>query len=155
MELVCVKENLEPEYEALIDLFAELGPSAFTYDQNLFALIVLKIFNVSLTKGVSRSSAIVYSGYGMIINQVLKDLNQAVRYSKLAMDLNKKIPFDLVKWKVKYVYSAYICHWVRHITFDIGLLDEVHNGALQNGDIFLPDLVFRPRFRKKFLLPIL
>ncbi|EKR52845.1 trifunctional serine/threonine-protein kinase/ATP-binding protein/SpoIIE family protein phosphatase [Leptospira interrogans] len=149
LELVCVKENLEPEYEALIDLFAELGPSAFTYDQNLFALIVLKMFNVSLTKGVSRSSAIVYSGYGMIINQVLKDLNQAVRYSKLAMDLNKKIPFDLVKWKVKYVYSAYICHWVRHITFDIGLLDEVHNGALQNGDIFFAGFSLQAKIQKK------
>ncbi|EMG11628.1 hypothetical protein LEP1GSC151_0793 [Leptospira interrogans serovar Grippotyphosa str. LT2186] len=85
----------------------------------------------------------------MIINQVLKDLNQAVRYSKLAMDLNKKIPFDLVKWKVKYVYSAYICHWVRHITFDIGLLDEVHNGALQNGDIFFAGFSLQAKIQKK------
>ncbi|EMO41279.1 stage II sporulation protein E [Leptospira noguchii serovar Autumnalis str. ZUN142] len=149
LELICVKKNLEPEYEALIDLFAELGPSAFTYDQNLFALIVLKIFNISLTKGVSRSSAIVYSGYGMIVNQVLKDLNQAVRYSKLAMDLNKKIPFDLVKWKVKYVYSAYICHWIRHISFDIDLLDEVHNGALQNGDVFFAGFSLQAKIQKK------
>ncbi|EMO66572.1 stage II sporulation protein E [Leptospira kirschneri str. 200803703] len=149
LELICVKENSEPEYEALIDLFAELGPSAFTYNQNLFALIVLKMFNVSLTKGVSRSSAIVYSGYGMIVNQVLRDLNQAVRYSKLAMDLNKKIPFDLVKWKVKYVYSAYICHWVRHISFDIGLLDEVHNGALQNGDVFFAGFSLQAKIQKK------
>nr|PJZ92700.1 serine/threonine protein kinase [Leptospira ellisii] len=148
-ELVYVKENSEPEYQALIDLFADLGPSAFTYNQNLFALIVLKMFNTSLTKGVSRSSPIAYSGYGMIVNQALKDLDQAVRYSHLALKLNDKIPFDLVKWKVQYVYSAYLCHWKRHITLDIGLLDEVHNGALQNGDIFYAGFSMQAKTQKK------
>ncbi|TGM97832.1 trifunctional serine/threonine-protein kinase/ATP-binding protein/SpoIIE family protein phosphatase [Leptospira yasudae] len=148
-ELVHTKENSEPEYQALMDLFADLGPSAFTYNQNLFALIVLKMFNTSLTKGVSRSSPIAYSGYGMIVNQALKDLNQAIRYSRLSMDLNEKIPFDLVKWKVQYVYSAYLCHWKRHITLDIGLLDDVHNGALQNGDIFYAGFSIQAKMQKK------
>ncbi|XDD49703.1 SpoIIE family protein phosphatase [Leptospira sp. WS92.C1] len=148
-ELISIKENGEPEYQALIDLFADLGPSAFTYNQNLFALIVLKMFNTSLTKGVSRSSPIAYSGYGMIVNQALKNLDQAIRYSKLAMDLNDKIPFDLVKWKVQYVYSAYLCHWKRHIVLDIGLLDDVHNGALQNGDIFYAGFSMQAKTQKK------
>ncbi|TGM60124.1 trifunctional serine/threonine-protein kinase/ATP-binding protein/SpoIIE family protein phosphatase [Leptospira adleri] len=154
IELVNVRENGEPEYQALIDLFADLGPSAFTYNQNLFALIVLKMFNTSLTKGVSRSSPIAYSGYGMIVNQALKDLNQAIRYSKLAMDLNDKIHFDLVKWKVQYVYSAYLCHWKRHITLDIGLLDDVHNGALQNGDIFYAGFSMQAKTQKKIFASI-
>ncbi|WP_078125790.1 trifunctional serine/threonine-protein kinase/ATP-binding protein/SpoIIE family protein phosphatase [Leptospira alexanderi] len=148
-ELVHPKENSEPEYQALIDLFADLGPSAFTYNQNLFALLVLKIFNISLTKGVSRSSPIAYSGYGMIVNQILKDLNQGIRYSKIAMDLNRRIPFDLVKWKIQYVYSAYLCHWKKHITPDIKLLDEVHKGALQNGDILYAGFSLQAKIQKE------
>ncbi|WP_061221212.1 trifunctional serine/threonine-protein kinase/ATP-binding protein/SpoIIE family protein phosphatase [Leptospira borgpetersenii] len=148
-ELAHLKENSEPEYQALIDLFADLGPSAFTYNQNLFVLLVLKIFNISLTKGISRSSPIAYSGYGMIVNQILKDPNQGIRYSKIAMDLNERIPFDLVKWKVQYVYSAYLCHWKKHITPDIKLLDEVHKGALQNGDILYAGFSLQAKIQKK------
>ncbi|EMJ95399.1 trifunctional serine/threonine-protein kinase/ATP-binding protein/SpoIIE family protein phosphatase [Leptospira alstonii] len=148
-ELVQIKENEKAEYRALIDLFADLGPSAFTYNQNLFALIVLKMFNISLTEGVSRSSPIAYGGYGMIVNQTFKDLDQAMRYSKLALDLNERIPFDLVKRKVQYVYSAYLCHWKRHISLDIDLLDEVHNGALENGDIFYAGFSLQAKIQKK------
>ncbi|MDI7229236.1 SpoIIE family protein phosphatase [Leptospira santarosai] len=148
-ELVHIKENSEPEYQALIDLFADLGPSVFTYNQNLFVLLVLKMFNTSLKKGISRSSPIAYSGYGMIVNQILKDLNQAMRYSKVAMELNKRITFDLVKWKVQYVYSAYLCHWEKHITFGIKLLDKVHQGALQNGDILYAGFSLQAKIQKK------
>ncbi|MCP5498089.1 MAG: AAA family ATPase [Leptospiraceae bacterium] len=135
-DMVNLPEIHDPAIISGISVFSEIGPSAFVYDQNLFALMVLRVFNFCMKNGNTKDSAMAFSGFGMILMEAFKDLDGALRFSEIALEQNRKFNNSFQKGKLEYVLYLYLSGWKYNLPETINNLTSVFHTSLRVGDIF-------------------
>lgn len=112
-----------------------ISPSYLTGKTNLFALIVLKMTNLSLRYGNCPESAAAYAGYTIFLAG-MGDPGAAHDFGNLAVKLNER--FDDLEWRCKtYALYALFSHsWNRHWKGLSDWLKRAIEAGLQSGDFF-------------------
>ncbi|MCK5343276.1 MAG: hypothetical protein KAR20_07720, partial [Candidatus Heimdallarchaeota archaeon] len=109
------------------------GP-AYLNNQNLLALAILKMVNISLRHGNSAESSTAYAFYGFVCCAQLNQLNQGYEYAKLGMWLNEKYKDEQLTPKVSVIFAGCVMPWHDHFESSIAILynankkgQEVHD----------------------------
>jgi predicted ATPase/signal transduction histidine kinase len=124
----------EPNVELSVNLLASIAASAYMVDQNLFALLVLRIVQLSLEHGNSRLSAFGYVIYGILLASALDDPSAGRQFGQLAVELSARFRDPMLHARVRYLRAGLIDHWTQSARSGIAELTEAYKGSMESGD---------------------
>lgn len=124
-----------PQLLAAMDLLMAMTPSAFFTNQNLFAVIALKMTALSLKHGSCRVSAYGYITYAILLLDALKDVKGGVQFAKLAVALGERIDNAGLRAKLGVIFAAFMNHWDAPMARSIVLLRNAYRQGLETGDL--------------------
>lgn len=119
---------------SVMRLLSACIPPSYLSMPLLFPVLVMKMVNLSLRKGISPLSPFAFIIYGMILGSVLGDFKNGARWGRFAIDLIDKYNFKSVKSKTLMVYGCAVHHWTHHAnTCESFILSSIQAG-IENGD---------------------
>jgi predicted ATPase/class 3 adenylate cyclase len=129
-----------------------MSPTIYQIDQNLFAWNFMKMLMATLKYGNNGISSFSFLGYGMLISQLFGKYKASKKLADLAIDLNTKLGYTALKWKVRLTYFNFVQHWTEPVRKDMDKILEIENGAFANGDPIFAGYAIFIYLQKKFAL---
>jgi predicted ATPase/two-component sensor histidine kinase len=125
----------DPSLAAQLDVLnAMLAPAIFV-DENLNALALCRVVNLSLRHGNSDAAAVAYVMLARILGPYFGDPKAAFRFGKLAFDLVERPGFDRYKARVSSVFGLLVNPWHRHVATSEPLARRAFEIAQTTGDL--------------------
>ncbi|WP_208352550.1 trifunctional serine/threonine-protein kinase/ATP-binding protein/sensor histidine kinase, partial [Aetokthonos hydrillicola] len=120
---------------AAIKILSIITTFAYQIDTNIFILISLKQVSLSLQYGNSPYSSFAYGSYGIILCQLVKDVESGYRFGRLSVNLLSQFDTKEVTAKILNVFNSLIKHWREHIQETLQPLLESYSIGLETGDL--------------------
>jgi predicted ATPase/signal transduction histidine kinase/tRNA A-37 threonylcarbamoyl transferase component Bud32 len=124
-----------PEQKMVGKLLINIDPPAYFSNQELYAVVVGKMANLSLTYGHIAESAKGYVTYGIIMGSVLGDYKSGYEFGCLAVSLSDKFNSQFQKCAACLVLGGHLNHWVKHIKFAKNIFDDSYQAGLSSGEL--------------------
>ncbi|MGR3179759.1 MAG: ATP-binding response regulator [Candidatus Anammoxibacter sp.] len=134
-ELYNLPDMSDPEKLEVMSILKNLPAPAYFFNMDLFALVNLKMVNLSLRYGNTDVSSFGYATYGMILGGVFGDYTSGYEFGELALRLNKRFDNVSLKNKAPFVFYSFIKHWKKHVRNDVDSLTGVYHTSLECGDL--------------------
>ncbi|TCP58968.1 putative ATPase [Tumebacillus sp. BK434] len=119
--------------EAMKQVF-NIATAFYFVNPQQFALLNLKVLNMTVKHGNSLASSIAYGGYGVMIGNFLGDVENGYRYGKLARQVNDKY-YAPLRHKSDFSFALFSMHWKEHLQHAVRLFRETHQNAMESGDL--------------------
>lgn len=129
-----------------------MSPTIYQYNQKLFAWNFMRMVFGSLKYGNSGVSSIAFIGYGMLVSQLFGKYKIGEKLADVAIEINSKLGYTALKWKVRLSYYNFVHHWTRPIRGSLDKILEVENGAFANGDPIFAGYAIFIYHQQKFAL---
>ncbi len=114
-ELANMNEIQDDQKKLLIKILLEMAPSAYlTGNDNLFALITLKLVNYTLKYGDFDETASIYSMFGILNIAAFDDYETGIEFGKLSMAVKDKYSNLKTECRIYNGYSDFIMPWFNH-----------------------------------------
>lgn len=120
---------------AIARIMASCLEPAYATDAEYFALLILKLLNLTLKNGNCEYSPFIYAIYGAVLCDFMGDIEQGWAFGNLGLEMLKKFNAREMIAKTFYVYGAGIHHWKNHIRGDIKYLLEAVKRGMETGDL--------------------
>lgn len=119
---------------AIIQILASIIGPAYNVNPPLLLLIVLKIVEISLTKGNTALSAIGYVMYGLFLAGMMNDFDTAYAFGELAFAVTDKYNGQIVLPRVTHLANCFIYHWKTAAQKNLPAFKMAYEQALIVGD---------------------
>lgn len=96
---------------AISKIYFEMGVAASLTDIDMYGFIVLKRFRQVLTHGLNPYASLFFLGYGALSASALDDVENAIYYGDLAMELAERAESQAFKYKTHTIFGTLIRHW--------------------------------------------
>ncbi|MEP6486361.1 AAA family ATPase [Microcoleus vaginatus GB2-A3] len=110
-----------------------LGPAFIAMNQ-LSLLIWCRQVNLSIQHGNAASSALPYTGYGMILCSS-GELDTGYQFSQLALKLLDRFKDRTFKARIYAIYKGFIKHWNEPLRDTSSFCMEAYQSAIETGDL--------------------
>ncbi|MEG4320665.1 MULTISPECIES: AAA family ATPase [unclassified Microcoleus] len=127
-------EMTDSQIKACMNLLINMTGSAYFTDQNLFALISLKMTNLSIEYGNSEVSSSGYAVWGIISGSALGEYETGYKFGQLALKLNER--YNNLTSKVFNLFGAHISPWRSHLRTSIPILRAGYKAGVETGDVY-------------------
>ncbi|MEQ9367268.1 MAG: AAA family ATPase [Leptospirales bacterium] len=134
-DLIKHREMRDPHRRNQVDLLMSLTAAAFFKNQNLFAVIALKMVELSLKFGNAPVSSYAYATYGVLMQSAFGNSLAAAAFGKLGLRLNEEFDLSRLKCKLRVIYGSFINHWVEDVRANETYLIEAYAQGLEHGDL--------------------
>ena len=132
--LLDAPEMTGPEQKLIVKLLSNIDPPAYFSNQELYAVIVVKMAEISLKYGHVPESAKAYVTYGLILGSVLGDYRSGYEFGQLAVQLSDKFNNPAQKCSACLVMAGHLNHWVKHIKFAEQIFSDGYQAGLSSGE---------------------
>jgi len=136
-ELIDAPEMSNPEIRACMTLLMNITGPAYFVDQDLLALISLKMVNLSLENGNSEVSAHGYAFWGFLAGAKLVDYEVGYEFGLLSMKLNEQFYNVNLACKVFNMFGGLINPWRSHLKKGIPFLRKGYLAGVETGDVYV------------------
>lgn len=133
--LVDLPEMTDPERRATMALLVNMTAPAFITDQQLFALIILEMVNMSLEHGVCEMSPFAFGALGILFNALLEQPEQAHALGQLSLALQARFGYAPLQCKVEFLMGCFILPWSRPLDESLSMLRRAHLTGIEHGDL--------------------
>jgi predicted ATPase/signal transduction histidine kinase/tRNA A-37 threonylcarbamoyl transferase component Bud32 len=134
-DLIELPEMTQEQPLAAMNILATALVFAYAVAPELFLLIVLKQIELSLKYGNADLSSFAYVMYGLILCDVVGDIESGYNFGKLALSLVAKCNYKQIKVKTMYVFNTSIRYWKEHCRELLKPLLETYSTGLETGDL--------------------
>lgn len=124
----------DPQKTQIINIMFLLIAPAYLSTKDLYAYIVLKGLNMSLTWGNCPNSSYYFAAYGIILNILFKDLKGSALYGKIALDLSQRFSDQSAIPATKFLVGAFIMPLHKHLRYSIEVLKSGFEIGITVGD---------------------
>jgi len=134
-ELADLPPMTDPERRATMDVLTLAQPTVIFTDENLHALMVCRVVNLSLEYGNSDASCMGYVALGAILRPRFGDPAAGFRFGQVGFDLQERR--GLLRWKARvYLEFGYrIMPWTKHPGASVELARRAFDAARETGDL--------------------
>lgn len=125
----------DPTMLAIDRLVISAGAPIYLAVPELFALILFKSVRLCIRNGLTPRSPIVFSCYGMFLCGAMGNIEDGVRFGRLALALLDR--FDAKEYRARtcVVINQFILHWKEHLRDSLQPLKEAYQCGLETGDL--------------------
>ncbi|MEH1885177.1 AAA family ATPase [Nostoc sp.] len=110
-------------------------PAAVTCGSPLFSLLIALSVKLSLRYGNIPASASSYVGYTLIMCNFLQDVDSAIEFGQLALNVVLKLDAKATKPEVLEILGGFVLHRKSHIKASLPLLRESYATGLEVGNL--------------------
>ncbi|MEP6520097.1 AAA family ATPase [Microcoleus vaginatus] len=135
-ELIDAPEMINPEIILCMKLLMNISAPAYFVDQNLLALISLKMVNLSLEYGKSEVSAHGYVFWGFIAGSRLIDYKTGHEFGQLALQISEQYKNVNLVSKVCDLFGGHISPWRYHLKKAFPILRNGYLAGVETGDAY-------------------
>lgn len=119
----------------IVKLLTDLGPAAYYLDARFFASLILENLFFSIKKGLSSFSSIGFIGMGIFSLNIFNNSQKTLEFSKIAFDVLRQFNNRYLNYQTKYLFNAFINHWLEHYSLVKEDIFECYNMAREVGDL--------------------
>ena len=101
---------------------------------DLFPLLVLKMVELTLRKGLTKESAYAFSCYAMVHCGILYDINKGNEVGLLSLKIREKLNLPEIECKIKLMYFFSVYFWKNNLIKSIEPVRQIYPLGLQYGD---------------------
>ncbi|MGD1804284.1 diguanylate cyclase domain-containing protein [Dapis sp. BLCC M126] len=120
---------------AIVEITNSIMPATYLSGSPLFPLLVALSVKLSIQYGHTRSSPFAYSCYGIVACSVLQDIDVAVKFGQLALQVVSKLDLKGVKPLVIHIVMFFLLHYKSHIKETVSPLQEGYGIGLEVGNL--------------------
>jgi predicted ATPase/GAF domain-containing protein/tRNA A-37 threonylcarbamoyl transferase component Bud32 len=134
--LIDAPEIANPEMKACLKLLMTMAGPAYFTDQDLLALILVKMVNISIQYGNSELSANGYAFWGAVTISRQGDYQSGYEFGQLALRLSEKQNNPKIECEVFNSVGAMIVPWLRPIKNSVSLLRKGYKKGVETLDVY-------------------
>jgi PAS domain S-box-containing protein len=135
-ELIDLPVMTNPEVLDTLDLLSEVIVPTHSSDENLSALVICRMVNLSLEHGNSDGSCLAYLGLAMIAGPYFGNYSNTVfGFGRLGYDLVEQRGFKRFKARTYAVFGNVILPWTRHVRNGRDLIRRAFDAANEIVDL--------------------
>jgi hypothetical protein len=139
--LVEEPEMTNPEKRIAVKLLVSLAVPAYLSNLELYAVITLKMVNLSLKYGNIAESSKAYATYGLVLGSLLGDYQPAYEFTLLGIKLSERFNHKVFKCQTHHILGNTVQHWVKHIKWHNAINDEGYQAGIASGEIFFAGII--------------
>ncbi|WP_118134519.1 AAA family ATPase [Oceanicella sp. SM1341] len=132
--LVALPMMTDEEARATMDVLAAALPPAFFSDENLVALMLSRMANISLERGLCHASALGFAYLGMITGPGFDDYFRAYEYGQLGVALLER-GLERFRPRVLMTFAYHVSPWTRPVRAERARLTRAFEEARESGDV--------------------
>ncbi len=140
-ELSNLPEMTDVRSIAIMRLASEILSILFATSKNLFAVVIFKMFNLTLKMGIESTSAFVYVAMGMFLSGIGR-IEQGYLLSQIGLGLSKRLKEPMNEARHIVVYYATTSVWKDNIRDSIRGLERGYQLARASGNAEFTDTAF-------------
>jgi len=133
--LIDLPKATVPEPIAAMRLLAALMPPAYQTDINLYYLVLCRMTDLSLTYGITESSAHGIGLFGWALCHAFRRYDDGYRFGKLALELVEKRGYCTAPGRV-YFAMGLIAVWTNPLSASTQLFRTAFQESIEAGDLF-------------------
>jgi predicted ATPase/signal transduction histidine kinase len=149
-ELINLPAMSAPQMIAAMQLLAMLVLPVFIGNPGLFPLLCSTMVSLSLQFGNTPASTIGYVGYGIVLSNVLGDVETAYRFGRLAINLPDRFNTRAYKSNTLLWFSSILQHRQEALGKTISLAKEGYLVGIEMGDFLNASYNISTYFIQKF-----
>jgi len=134
-EIIAEAIATDPEKCAAMRILASVAGSAYGAAFDLMALMGFKLVELSLSYGNTPESALGYAIYGIVLCELVEDIESGYAASQLVLGLLDRLQANTLKAQIFVFAYDLIRHWKVHIRSILPPLQEGYASGLENGDL--------------------
>ncbi len=127
-------EMKSEEHLEIIHLLMQIIAPAYMYNKKLAVYIILRMIRFSIKHGNAAFSPFCYMFYAVLLASRNFDFKNSKKFTKLAVDLNKRFGTPELEAKINMLRGGMHDHWHVPLQENISTLDKAFNCGLMNGD---------------------
>ncbi len=125
----------DPDVIMAMTICMDTGTAAYFVDNNIVALLAMKLVNMSLERGNTRISSFAYLSFGLILGYGLGFYTTALSFGELALGLNAAFYNVDLTPRILFIFGFLISHWRKHYSETVRLLRESYSVGVETGDL--------------------
>lgn len=133
--LIDLPEIEVPEKRSAIAVLHNLLPAAFSVNQELWSVLVVKMVNLSLQYGHTSECCFGYSFYGVLISSIFGDYESGYEFGILSLKLSQKFNDLAQQSKACNILAAFLLHWKKHISYCENINNQGYSAGLESGQL--------------------
>lgn len=133
--LIDLPEIVIPEKRSAITVIHNLLPVAFSVNQDLWRVLVVKMVNLSLQYGHTSECCFGYSFYGVLVSAFLGDYKSGYEFGLLALKLSQKFDDLAQQAKASNILAAFLLQWRKHIRYCEDINNQGYLAGLESGQL--------------------
>lgn len=148
-------EERSPRIQKVQELITVMGGPTSNANKKLYALIVLKIANLSGKYGITPYSAFGYAVYSFFAGSYLGDYKKGYELKNAAIELIQKYPDNNPSAHLVYFFAgAFISHWTQHAQKSLEYLEKAYDKSMESGDLLYAVYAVMTTLRTKYALGV-
>lgn len=132
-ELYYLPKMIDPEKLAIMNIAACLIPACYNAGSPLFVLVIILQVNYSIRFGNSPISSFSYVNYGILLNNIMKDVPMLDEFRKLAYRLGLEPDSKLMRSGTFTGIGLFLHHRTAHLKETIPILQSGYQIGLETG----------------------
>lgn len=133
-DLVELPLMTDPEMKAAMGILSELYAAASFTDQNLYALHLAEMIDISVKYGNNDTSVLAYGAYGIAIAASFNEYRKGYEFAEIGVKLVEKHKFSAFNAKAIFLLGV-LTAWFKHISKSVDLFRQSFQAAVESGDI--------------------
>ncbi len=120
---------------AIVQIASSINSATYLSGSPLFPLLILLSAKLSIQYGNTAISASTYASYGILLGNILQDIDAVTKFGQLALQVVSKLGAKAVKPPVLLILGIYILHRTSHLKEILSILQEGYTTGLEVGNL--------------------
>ncbi len=133
-----------------LEILTNIGASSSLINENLFALIALKISNLSAKHGNSLYSPVGYASYSLVLVNVLGDFEKAKKVKEISLNLVELIDDKALKCTTYFIIGTFVEHWTSSARESFNYLQRAFDLGIESGEFFYSGFTIAAMIEMKY-----
>jgi predicted ATPase/signal transduction histidine kinase/GAF domain-containing protein len=122
-----------PDQRAAMSVLLTLWPAASFSDENLWAIVPIRMASISLEHGNDDASGYAFVALGLILGNRFGDYQSGHRFSKLGIELAEK--HGQFRARTYQIFSSHAAPWMQHLPTCRAYVRRTFDAAQETGDL--------------------
>ena len=133
-DLLRAPKKIASEIRLTMDLLDNLSSPAYFVDQNLFAFLNLRLFNLTLEHGCTPGSTLCFVGYGFALADKFSLYKRGLKFGELSIAMSESFQQNRMKSKSLFTVAAFLLHWCNPLPVGIEIFKKAFGCAVASGE---------------------
>lgn len=144
-------ETDSPKILLIFETITQLAPTANLYNQDLFAVAVLKMTNITAYKR-SKYSPIGFAGAAIFYSSIVCNYKKVKKLEEFAITACNQYEDKKISCVTYFILSTIVMHWIHHYEFSLQYAYKSFKDGLEAGELYFTGYAMTTILEMKYVM---